>query len=80
MAGNTNDQTRGDELQALVTAFAEATLNESGEKPLPMATDDADEVIRAQLTENTGSHFLDSGSAYGRHHEVNRENPPRSTS
>lgn len=65
-----------DGLQALVRALGEAMYNEPGEKPLPMATTDAEDVIRAQLTENTGSHFLDSGSAYGRHHEENRENPP----
>lgn len=65
-----------DGLQALVRSLAEAMYNEPGEKPLPMATTDAEEVIRAQLTENTGTHFLDSGSAYGRHHEENAENPP----
>lgn len=30
------------------------------------------EAILEQLHENTGSHFLDSGGAYGRHHERNR--------
>lgn len=29
-------------------------------------------TILSQLTENTGSHFLDSGGAYGRNHERNR--------
>ena len=29
------------------------------------------EVIAGMFTENTGSHFLDSGGAYGRHHEKN---------
>lgn len=37
---------------------------------------DADSVIKEMLTENTGSHFLDSGGAYGRHWEDNQENPP----
>lgn len=30
------------------------------------------EAILEQLHENTGAHFLDSGGAYGRHHERNR--------
>lgn len=59
-----------------IMALAEALAITPGEKALPMATTDADEVIRSQLTENTGSHFLDSGGAYGRHHEENSENPP----
>jgi len=29
------------------------------------------EVLAGMFTENTGSHFLDSGGAYGRHHEQN---------
>lgn len=29
------------------------------------------EIIYSMLIENTGSHFLDSGGAYGRHHERN---------
>jgi hypothetical protein len=29
-------------------------------------------IIEKMLRENTGSHFLDSGSAYGRHHERNK--------
>lgn len=28
-------------------------------------------IIHQMLTENTGAHFLDSGGAYGRHHERN---------
>lgn len=31
----------------------------------------ATEQLYKMLTENTGSHFLDSGGAYGRHHERN---------
>lgn len=59
-----------------IMALAESLAITPGEKSLPMATEDADEVIRSQLTENTGAHFLDSGSAYGRHWEENQENPP----
>lgn len=65
-----------DGLQTLVRALGEALYNDPGEKPLPMATTDAKEVIHAQLTENTGTHFLDSGGAYGRHWEENQESPP----
>lgn len=72
----TTNQSDTDGLQALVRAWADAVYNESGETPVPMATTDVIEVVKSQLTENTGSHFLDSGSAYGRHHEENRENPP----
>jgi hypothetical protein len=32
-------------------------------------TDETNVIIAAMLTENTGSSFLDSGSAYGRNHE-----------
>ncbi len=63
-------------LQSLVRGLAEAMYNDPGEKPLPMATADATEVIHSQLTENTGTHFLDSGGAYGRHWEENQESPP----
>lgn len=38
--------------------------------------DDVDAVVKAMLMENTGRHFLDSGSAYGRNHEENRKTPP----
>lgn len=37
---------------------------------------DAEPVIKAQLTENTGKHMLDSGGAYGRHWQQNQDNPP----
>ena len=63
-------------LQQLSRRFAEAVYNDPGETPLPMPTEDAIEAIRAQLTENTGTHFLDSGSAYGRHWEENQDTPP----
>lgn len=65
-----------DGLQELVTAYAEAVYNDPGEHPVPMATTDAEEVIKSQLTENTGTHFLDSGGAYGRHWEENQDSPP----
>jgi len=65
-----------DGLQALVRSLAEALYNDPAETPLPMATDNPTEVIHAQLTENTGTHFLDSGSAYGRHWEENEQSPP----
>jgi len=52
------------------------TLSDSGETVDPMPTVDNETVIKAQLTENTGAHLLDSGSAYGRHWEENQENPP----
>ena len=41
----------------------------------PVATD-AETVIKHQLTENTGKHFLDSGDAYGRHWQRNKNSPP----
>lgn len=59
----------------LVTALVEAE-SYPGDKTVPMASTDATEVIRSQLTENTGRHLLDSGSAYGRHWEENQDNPP----
>lgn len=63
--------TRQQAVQALVDA-----MSDSGEKAVPMATTDTSEVIKSQLTENTGRHLLDSGGAYGRNWEENRENPP----
>ena len=60
-----------DHVDQYVTALAE-----DGSNRIPMATTDATEVIRSQLTENTGRHFLDSGSHYGRHWEDNQDNPP----
>lgn len=65
-----------DGLQALVRSLGEALYNEPGESPLPMASTDAEEVIKAQLTENTGTHFLDSGFDNGRHWQQNEESPP----
>jgi len=59
----------------IVNAYVDA-FSESGERSIPMATTDADEVIRSQLVENTGRHMLDSGSHYGRHFEDNQESPP----
>jgi len=64
-----------DDLQQVVNALVEG-FSDSGSKSVPMATTDADEVIRSQLTENTGRHLLDSGGHYGRNWEENQENPP----
>lgn len=36
-----------------------------------LTTIDTAEVLAGMFTENTGAHFLDSGGAYGRHHERN---------
>lgn len=69
-------ETRDSETVEQIMALAEALAVTPGEKTLPAATTDADEVIRSQLLEDTGAHFLDSGGAYGRHHERNNENPP----
>ena len=62
-------------VQDLVDGYVDA-LSESGENSIPMASADPDEVIRSQLTENTGRHLLDSGGAYGRNWEENQDNPP----
>ena len=64
-----------DEIQQVVDALVQG-FSDPGSKSVPMATTDADEVIRSQLTENTGRHLLDSGGAYGRNWEENQENPP----
>lgn len=73
MAANRN---HSDGIQSLVRALGEALYNDPGEKPMPMSTTDAEEAIRAQLTENTGTHFLDSGFDSGRHWQQNEETPP----
>jgi hypothetical protein len=65
-----------DALHALVLKWAEATYNEPREHTVPMATTNPDDVIRSQLTEKTGTHFLDSGFDNGRHWQQNQENPP----
>jgi len=49
--------------------------SEPPEKVGPLSTTDVETVLKAQLTENTGRHLLDSG-VYGRHFEENRENDP----
>lgn len=51
-------------------------LSDSGETAVPDPSTDVDEVVKSQLVEDTGAHLLDSGGAYGRHHEENRDNPP----
>lgn len=66
MSDATSDMIRG-----LVEA-----LSDSGETAVPDPSTDATEVIKSQLVEDTGAHLLDSGGAYGRHHEENRDNPP----
>lgn len=65
------------------TAYADAvqdTINAAGIDPskdsVPSASIDADATIRDQLTENTGTHFLDSGGAAGRNWQQNRQNAP----
>lgn len=63
------------DIDTFVNGYVDA-LSEDSTDPVPMATTDADEVIRSQLTENTGRHLLDSGSAYGRHWEENQDTPP----
>jgi len=68
-------QSNDGEIDSLVRGMVEA-MSDSGDKPVPMATTEADEVVKAQLTENTGRHLLDSGGAYGRHWEENQDNPP----
>ena len=62
-------------VDSLVNAYVEA-FSDSGERTVPMATTDAEEVIRGQLVEDTGRHLLDSGGAYGRNWEQNQDNPP----
>lgn len=38
----------------------------------PASLSETETIIAEMLRESTGAHFLDSGSAYGRHHERNR--------
>jgi hypothetical protein len=76
MSGNQTTDGSTDEITQLVRAFAEAAFNDPGEVPVPMASTRAVDVIRSQLTENTGTHFLDSGGADGRHWQENQDNPP----
>jgi hypothetical protein len=70
-----SDETTTDHVDSMVKALVEMQ-SDSGSRTVPMASTDADEVIKSQLTENTGRHLLDSGSAYGRHWEENQDNPP----
>lgn len=76
------DTTDGESIESDSMSGADAfirglidAMSDPGEKAVPMLTTDAEEVIRSQLTENTGKHLLDSGM-YGRAWEENRENPP----
>ena len=63
-------------LTELANEFRQRVHGGDDSKPVPIPTTDADDVIRAQLVENTGTHFLDSGGAYGRHWQENQDNPP----
>jgi hypothetical protein len=42
----------------------------------PANLSDSETIIAEMLRENTGSHFLDSGGAYGRHHQRNQSISP----
>lgn len=75
MTGSTQSDGGSTAADSLVRGLVQM-LSESGETTYPMASTDAEEVIKAQLTENTGRHMLDSGGAYGRAWEENQENPP----
>lgn len=76
MTGNTGTNDGSSNVaDSLVRGMVEA-MSDSGSKSVPMATTEAEKVIKAQLTENTGRHLLDSGSAYGRHWEENQDSPP----
>ncbi|MEX0568653.1 MAG: hypothetical protein Q6363_005765 [Candidatus Njordarchaeota archaeon] len=60
----------GDVISNIQTMQAEKKI------PKPEAKDEDDElarIISEMLWENTGVHFLDSGGAYGRHWEQNRQ-------
>lgn len=74
-ANSTNDDRNTDGRDALIRSLV-VMASDPGERPVALATTDAVEVIKCQLCEDTGAHLLDSGSAFGRHHERNRENPP----
>lgn len=50
-------------------------MADPGERTTPSPSTDAEAVIRDQLTENTGTHPLDSGVS-GRNWEDNQETPP----
>lgn len=62
--------------QQLVRLLGEIAFTEPGDLPTACESIDVDKVITCQLTENTGKHYLDSGSFLGRHWEKNQENPP----
>ena len=69
-----NTTADGDGADQLIRGLV-AAMSDDGDSPIAMATTDAEEVIKSQLTENTGRHLLDSGM-YGRHWEENQDNPP----
>jgi|APHM01.1.fsa_nt_gi hypothetical protein len=62
--------------ETTLTDAVEAFAADHEGKSVPSPSTDPVEIIKSQLTENTGTHFLDSGGAYGRHWEENQENPP----
>lgn len=64
-----------DGIESLIQGLVD-TMSDPGDRSIPLATTDATKAIKSQLTENTGRHLLDSGSAYGRNWEENQENPP----
>lgn len=67
----------GDSIESLTQQFLEGSYaDDDTARAVPMASADAEEVIKSQLVEKTGRHFLDSGGAYGRHWEDNQDNPP----
>lgn len=55
---------------------AERLRDSGNRRAVPMPTDDARTVIESMLVENTGTHFLDSGGAYGRNWQENQKTPP----
>lgn len=70
----TESNTKRTEHDALIRGLVDA-LSEQPEPVDVMPTTDPVDVIRSQLTENTGRHLLDTGM-YGRAWEENRDNPP----
>ena len=69
------NKTQNDSIDTLVRGLV-ASMSENGDSVVPMSTTDTAKVVDCMLTENTGRHLLDSGSAYGRNFEENQENPP----
>lgn len=70
------ETTNSDEVQGLIEFWADSVLSESPEAVNPSTATEVETVVESQLTENTGRHILDSGDAYGRNFEENRETHP----